>query len=74
MKPVIGRTFLLFSVIGIVFGCLGSLYEAQAGAPVKLYYEENAQVELISPKGSRVLIDVHDPNALSSPRPRGMFC
>ena len=34
---------------------------------VTLYYEENAQVELISPAGTRVLIDVFDPGALSGP-------
>jgi len=34
---------------------------------VTLYYEENAQFELISPQGTRVLIDVFDPSALSSP-------
>jgi L-ascorbate metabolism protein UlaG (beta-lactamase superfamily) len=32
-----------------------------------IYYEGNAQVELISPQGSRVLIDVYDPNLLSAP-------
>jgi len=34
---------------------------------VTLYYEENAQFELISPQGTRVLIDVFNPPALSSP-------
>jgi L-ascorbate metabolism protein UlaG (beta-lactamase superfamily) len=34
---------------------------------VKIYYEENAQVELIGPAGRRVLIDVYSPTALSSP-------
>lgn len=34
---------------------------------VVLYYEENAQVELISPEGVRVLIDVYNPDLLSSP-------
>ena len=34
---------------------------------VTLYYEENAQFELISPQGTRVLIDVFNPSALSSP-------
>lgn len=38
---------------------------------IKLYFEENAQVELIDAKGSRVLIDVHDPGVLSSP-PKAM--
>ncbi len=34
---------------------------------VTIYYEDNAQVELISPEGTRVLIDVYEPNALSHP-------
>jgi len=41
--------------------------EALAGVLLKIYYEQNAQVELINSEGSRVLIDVHDPTALSSP-------
>lgn len=43
------------------------LQEAWADQPLRLYYEENAQVELISPEDSRVLIDVHYPDALSHP-------
>jgi len=38
-----------------------------SGGQVTLYYEENAQFELISPQGTRVLIDVFNPSALSSP-------
>jgi len=34
---------------------------------VTLYYEQPAQVELTSPQGTRVLIDVFDPAALTSP-------
>lgn len=34
---------------------------------VKVYYEDNAQVELIGPDGTRVLIDVAEPSMLSSP-------
>ncbi len=44
---------------------------ATATAPtarsITLYYEEYAQIELISPAGTRVLIDVADPTALSQP-------
>ena len=40
---------------------------SKAEALIKLYYKDPAQVELISPKGSRVLIDVCDPAALSNP-------
>ncbi|MBN1813279.1 MAG: MBL fold metallo-hydrolase [Anaerolineae bacterium] len=36
-------------------------------AAVTIYYEENAQVELISSAGQRVLIDVYSPSALTSP-------
>lgn len=53
-------------VCGSTFGnCL--LGEAHVSEPLKLYYEENAQIELINAEGARVLIDVHDPGALSSP-------
>ncbi len=34
---------------------------------VKIYYEETAQVELVSEEGTRVFIDVYDPNQVSSP-------
>jgi hypothetical protein len=37
------------------------------GPKVTLYHAENAQFELISPEGTRVLIDVYDPALLSSP-------
>ena len=34
---------------------------------ITLYHEIYAQVEIISPRGVRVLIDVHDPSLLSKP-------
>ena len=34
---------------------------------VKITYEENAQFELVSPQGTRVLIDIADPSKLTSP-------
>jgi L-ascorbate metabolism protein UlaG (beta-lactamase superfamily) len=34
---------------------------------IAIYFEEYAQVELIGPDGTRVLIDVYDPTLLSSP-------
>jgi L-ascorbate metabolism protein UlaG (beta-lactamase superfamily) len=43
---------------------------APTGTPepkVTIYYEENAQFELIGPTGRRVLIDVYNPPALSNP-------
>ena len=67
MKSPIFKVMLVGFVIYMLSSGLCLLDEALAGAPLKLYYEENAQVELISPEGSRVLIDVHDPSLLSSP-------
>jgi len=40
---------------------------ASAAGGLTVYYEENAQVELIAPSGRRILIDVWDPSELSSP-------
>ena len=34
---------------------------------VTIHYEENAQVEIVSPQGVRVLLDVYSPENLSSP-------
>ena len=67
MKYPLFKAMLVCFVISLLSFGVGLLDKVRAGAPVKLYYEENAQIELISPKGLRVLIDVHDPNALSSP-------
>ena len=64
--PLLKAMFFCFAIILLSFW-LGLLNAAQAGTPLKLYYEENAQIELISPEGLRVLIDVYDPSALSSP-------
>ncbi len=44
--------------------------EALASVPaggVRVTFEENAQVELLSPAGQRVLVDVADPGRLTSP-------
>ncbi len=67
MKAPFSKVLLVGFVISLLSFGLGLRNEALAGGTIKLYYEENAQVELISPAGSRVLIDVHDPGALSSP-------
>lgn len=40
---------------------------AQPEPKVTIFYEEGAQVELISPEGSRVLIDVVYPDVMSAP-------
>jgi hypothetical protein len=67
MKSPFFKVMLVGFVICMLSSGLCILNEALAGAPLRIYYEENAQVELISSEGSRVLIDVHDPGALSSP-------
>lgn len=49
-------------------GLLLSLSMSASAAPaVTVFYEENGQVELISSKGTRVLIDVRHPSKLSRP-------
>ena len=67
MKKSFCKAMLFAFMINALSFSLALLTDAWAGDPLKLYYEENAQVELISPAGSRVLIDVHDPGVLSSP-------
>lgn len=71
MKSPRFKVMLFGFVICMLSSWLSLLNNAMAGAPLKLYYQENAQIELISPEGSRVLIDVHDPGALSN-RPAEM--
>jgi len=34
---------------------------------VTIYYEENAQVEIFTPQGTRVLVDIYSPQLLSNP-------
>jgi L-ascorbate metabolism protein UlaG (beta-lactamase superfamily) len=59
----------------ITFVCLFSLAigvptllgAAETTQGFTIYYEENAQVELINPAGTRILIDVYRPDLLSSP-------
>jgi len=48
-------------------GAVASGTPAAAAKGLTIYYEENCQVELIAPSGRRVLIDVWNPTALSSP-------
>jgi L-ascorbate metabolism protein UlaG (beta-lactamase superfamily) len=57
------------SIVTIVFVglLLGASIIASAGPAVTVFYEEDGQVELISSKGTRVLIDVHRPSKLSRP-------
>lgn len=58
----------LLCIVSLVFILVaGGLCLADDSQKVAVYYEGNAQVELISPQGTRVLIDVYDPSLLSSP-------
>ncbi|MCX7038197.1 MAG: MBL fold metallo-hydrolase [Spirochaetes bacterium] len=52
------------ALIGLLLGISISSY---AGPAVTIFYEEDAQVELISSKGTRVLFDVRHPSKLSRP-------
>ncbi|MFC1884531.1 MBL fold metallo-hydrolase, partial [Thermodesulfobacteriota bacterium] len=65
------RQYLRATVLLIIFSttCCILLISgvSKAGESIKLYYQDPAQIELISPKGSRVLIDVCAPEKLSSP-------
>jgi hypothetical protein len=57
-----------FSVILLVAFIITTNVFVQAAEPkVTIHYEDNAQFELISPEGARVLIDVYDSGKLSSP-------
>ncbi len=67
MKIPISKITLFGFMISLLSFGLGQEADALAGNGLKLYYENNAQVELISPEISRVLIDVYDPGALFSP-------
>lgn len=67
MKYIIFRKLFLLVFFGIACTTLGLPKSTKADDPIKLYYRDPAQVELISPKGSRVFIDVIHPTELSSP-------
>ena len=60
---------ILFSafLMSMILTGAGLWNHARADGTVWLYYEENAQVELISQTGTRVLIDVCSPEVLSRP-------
>ncbi len=60
---------IIFSLFMIcLLSCTTGLFKTvKSEATVKIYYGGNAQVEIISPKGSRVLIDIENPERLSSP-------
>jgi L-ascorbate metabolism protein UlaG (beta-lactamase superfamily) len=54
---------ILLVLTGLTLGACQTKPEGE----VTIYYEENAQFELIGPQGERVLIDVYDPSLLSAP-------
>jgi L-ascorbate metabolism protein UlaG (beta-lactamase superfamily) len=66
MKRVIFKASFLL-IVGTICCNLGIPKASEGKDPIRLYYENSAQVELISARGTRVLIDVNDPEALSSP-------
>lgn len=41
--------------------------DAEDGGGILLYYGENAQIEIVSPGGVHVFVDVHDPSATTGP-------
>jgi len=67
MKRVVFRAFSTLLMVSIICCILGIPKASEGKDPIKLYYSDPAQVELISAKGTRVLIDVSTPEALSSP-------
>lgn len=54
----------VLALMGLFFSYVSFGFAAPA---ITIYYEQNAQVELIGSKGTRVLIDVWDPSRLSRP-------
>jgi len=67
MKRVIFKVFFSFLMVSIVCCILGIPKASVGKDSIKLYYSAPAQIELISTKGTRVLISVCTPEALSSP-------
>lgn len=56
---------LLLAALSLL--AISGLSLADDAKKVTIYYEGNAQVELVSSQGIRVLIDIYDPNLLSAP-------
>ncbi len=67
MKHNIPGIIFLLLMTYLLSCSTGGVKAVKSGEKIKLYYEGTAQVELISSKGSRVLIDVRNPAGLSSP-------
>ena len=68
MKRVIFKAFFPLLMVSTICYILGIPKASEGKDPIRLYCLYPPQVELISARGTRVLIDVHDPEALSSPR------
>ncbi|MFC1883165.1 MBL fold metallo-hydrolase [Thermodesulfobacteriota bacterium] len=65
MKQKRFLSIIICLVMGFVlFGCSSRF---KGSGPVTIYYKSIAQFELINSRGTRVLIDVRHPEALSSP-------
>ena len=56
---------LISAAISLFF--LAGISDAQENNGILLYYGENAQIEIVSPGGIHVFVDVHDPSAVSCP-------
>ena len=67
MKRVVFRAFSTLLMVSIICCILGIPKASEGKDPIRLYCLYPPQIELISARGTRVLIDVHDPGALSSP-------
>ena len=67
MTRHIARVLCTIFLMSIFIFCPRLVHRARADTPLKIYYEENAQVELVSVTDTRVLFDVNAPEALSQP-------
>lgn len=54
---------LVLAAISLLF--FAGISDAEENKGILLYYGENAQIEIVSPGGIHVFVDVHDPSAVS---------
>lgn len=59
------RKFLIILLVVFVFAVNNFIWAEEP--KVTIYYHDYAQFELISPDGTRVLVDIYKPDKLSSP-------
>ena len=65
------KTLLIALIVGIAASLVVFTPTLQAkGKEIRIYYEKEAQIELVSPGGTLVLIDIANPDALSKPATR----